>query len=265
MPVAFANPVVRDRQPIEPPPPQEPPTSENNGDDGEGGYRDWVTVATFWQPMDAQMARIRLVSEGIDCVLLDENLVATDWLYANAVGGIKVQVPAADSERAVMALQRPSADVEGPAALPYGGGPQIIPIAMFNDGGEAELAATVLAGHDIIAHVRTDAPMGDAADLFERFSLTVDAHDAARAAAFLRATPARSKLIDQDNDADLADDGIREDRVPNAPQCPTCGSMIVRRRFATRRSAALAILLLGFPLPFISRRWTCGSCGHEWM
>jgi hypothetical protein len=81
-----------------------PPGGPADGDDGGGGddhgdagrFR-WVTVATFWKPTDAHLARIHLENEGIDVVILDETLVATDWFMANAIGGIKLQVPEPDS------------------------------------------------------------------------------------------------------------------------------------------------------------------------
>ena len=82
---------------------------EDDGRGGDGDRGPWVTVATFWQPMDAHLARIKVESLDIDCVLLDEFLVATDWLYANAVGGIKLQVPAARADEAREALERPVA------------------------------------------------------------------------------------------------------------------------------------------------------------
>jgi hypothetical protein len=79
-------------------------------DDDDGGSNRWVTVATFWQSTEAHIARLKLESEEIDCVLIDENLVATDWLYANAVGGIKLRVPEEDAARARQILsERPPA------------------------------------------------------------------------------------------------------------------------------------------------------------
>ena len=77
--------------------PPEIPFDDNGGwgddDEEDDNPTRWVTVATFWQPTHAHIARLKLESEDIDCVIIDENLVATDWLYANAVGGIKLQVP----------------------------------------------------------------------------------------------------------------------------------------------------------------------------
>src|SRR5688572_8820799 len=84
-------------------PPQE--ANEDEGDEGEPVR--WVTVGAFWNASEAHLARLRVESEGIDCVLLDEFLVATDWLYANAAGGIKLQVPQAHAVRAGELLTRP--------------------------------------------------------------------------------------------------------------------------------------------------------------
>jgi hypothetical protein len=88
-------------------PPDLPP--EDFDDDGDGEPIRWETVATFWKSVDAHMARLKLESEDIDCMIIDENLVATDWLWANAVGGIKLQVPAPDVWRARALLERPAA------------------------------------------------------------------------------------------------------------------------------------------------------------
>ncbi|HEX5130944.1 MAG TPA: DUF2007 domain-containing protein [Candidatus Krumholzibacteria bacterium] len=61
---------------------------------------DWVTVASYSQPIEAHLARTKLESEGIPCVMGDENLVRVDWLLSNAVGGVKIMVPAWDVEQA---------------------------------------------------------------------------------------------------------------------------------------------------------------------
>jgi hypothetical protein len=63
---------------------------DGGGGDGSGGQ--WVTVATFWASEAAHVARLRLESHGVRCMILDEYLVATDWLLAQAAGGIKLQV-----------------------------------------------------------------------------------------------------------------------------------------------------------------------------
>lgn len=59
-----------------------------------------VTVATFQDAVAAALARNFLESEGVAACLLDETTVATDWLIAGAIGGIKLQVAPGDVERA---------------------------------------------------------------------------------------------------------------------------------------------------------------------
>lgn len=83
----------------------EPP--DEDGDDDRPVR--WVTVATFWQAPEAHIARLKLEAEDIECVITDENIVATDWLYALAVGGIKVRVPdgSADAACAILNLAAP--------------------------------------------------------------------------------------------------------------------------------------------------------------
>jgi len=65
----------------------------------------WIAVASFSQPVEAHLARTKLESEGIPCVVGDENLVRVDWLLSNAVGGVKLMVPVTELERAREALR----------------------------------------------------------------------------------------------------------------------------------------------------------------
>ncbi len=62
--------------------------------------REWVTIAAFSQPIEAHLARAKLESEGIACMVGDEYLVRVDWFLSNAIGGVKVMVPAWEVERA---------------------------------------------------------------------------------------------------------------------------------------------------------------------
>lgn len=82
-----------------PPPPAEPP-DDGDGDDGDGGPVRWVTIATFWLAPQAHIVRLRLESEDIPVLLLDENQSALGGFYANIIGGIKLQVPEEDEARA---------------------------------------------------------------------------------------------------------------------------------------------------------------------
>ncbi len=83
-----------------PPPADDGGSDDFDGDEPDGGSGDgsgdgspvrWVTVATFFNPTQAHLARLRLEAAGIDCVILDEHMAS--HVFALAVGGIKLQVP----------------------------------------------------------------------------------------------------------------------------------------------------------------------------
>ncbi|HEX2590086.1 MAG TPA: hypothetical protein VHL34_01240 [Rhizomicrobium sp.] len=59
-----------------------------------------MTVATFTEAWEAHMLRGRLEAEGVRASLAHELHVANNWPIATALGGVKVQVPAEDAQRA---------------------------------------------------------------------------------------------------------------------------------------------------------------------
>ncbi len=59
-----------------------------------------VTVGEYSFPLDAHLAKIRLEAEGIPVLLADEEIVSANWLYSNAVGGVKLKVRPDDEARA---------------------------------------------------------------------------------------------------------------------------------------------------------------------
>jgi hypothetical protein len=63
-----------------------------------------VTIATYFQHSEALLARMRLESSGIECILIDEHLCRIDWGLAPALGGIKLQVREEDAPRAAEIL-----------------------------------------------------------------------------------------------------------------------------------------------------------------
>ena len=83
---------------------------------------DFITVATFSQPHDAYLAKAKLESEGITCFVADEYFVTVNWLFSNAIGGVKLQVPKWESELARDVLRpRPQLIVvakEGDGSIP---------------------------------------------------------------------------------------------------------------------------------------------------
>lgn len=69
-----------------------------------------LPVATFVRPSEATAAKTALEAEGIRCFLKDENIISMDWLLGNAVGYVKLLVPAVDVERARALLDEPFDD-----------------------------------------------------------------------------------------------------------------------------------------------------------
>ena len=64
-----------------------------------------VTVATYDKLTDAHIALGRLAVEGIEAQLFDEQMVQMDWLYAIALGGIKLRVTRGDESAARKVLE----------------------------------------------------------------------------------------------------------------------------------------------------------------
>ena len=65
----------------------------------------FTTIAHYTDPIEAHLARGRLLSEGIDAHLGDEHLAAANWEWRLAVGGVKLRVADRDVERAKIVLQ----------------------------------------------------------------------------------------------------------------------------------------------------------------
>lgn len=72
-----------------------------------------ITVASFSKPEEAHLLRMRLEAGGVPAFVLDENMVQMDWMFSNAVGGVKVVIEEADAEAAREILEEPSADLPG--------------------------------------------------------------------------------------------------------------------------------------------------------
>ena len=60
-----------------------------------------VTVATFPEAIEAHIYRNRLETEGIPCVIADENVVSNQPWHSIAYGGVKLRVRAQDQEKAL--------------------------------------------------------------------------------------------------------------------------------------------------------------------
>jgi hypothetical protein len=52
-----------------------------------------VTIGRYSTPYEANMVKSQLESAGIPAFVADEYTVGMNWLYSNALGGVKVRVP----------------------------------------------------------------------------------------------------------------------------------------------------------------------------
>lgn len=62
-----------------------------------------VTIRIFDNYLKAELARIRLESEGIQCFILDANMAATNWFYS-IFNSIKLCVEQSDAQKALEIL-----------------------------------------------------------------------------------------------------------------------------------------------------------------
>jgi len=52
-----------------------------------------VTIASFSHAHEAHIALARLEADGIPAFIADEHTITMQWLYSNALGGVKINVP----------------------------------------------------------------------------------------------------------------------------------------------------------------------------
>lgn len=77
-------------------------------------------VATYSKPEEAHLAASVLEGNGVTVNVRDANTVGNYWLYSNAVGGVKIEVPEIEEEKAREVLNLP-ADQNGILVCPYCG------------------------------------------------------------------------------------------------------------------------------------------------
>jgi hypothetical protein len=65
-----------------------------------------ITIATYSFPYEAQIARANLEAEGIPAFIADEHTINMQWLFSNALGGIRLQVPSEFAEQAQEILEQ---------------------------------------------------------------------------------------------------------------------------------------------------------------
>src|SRR5690349_19261835 len=77
-------------------------------------FRDLVSIRTFWNLLEAELAKGFLEAAGIEAFLFDDNMVRLDWFNANALGGVKLRVDADKVEEANRILEENVSDEPSP-------------------------------------------------------------------------------------------------------------------------------------------------------
>ena len=77
-----------------------------------------VTVGSYTTVYEANLVKSRLEAFGIDARLMDAFTVNASWLWSNAVGGVKVQVPESSENEARLLLQTEPSDEQDVGRAP---------------------------------------------------------------------------------------------------------------------------------------------------
>jgi hypothetical protein len=76
--------------------------------------RKLLTLCRFRDMPKALLAKSVLESAGIECLLGDANIIRTDWLWSNLVGGVKLRVFEEDLEEASRLLEQNTLEGSAP-------------------------------------------------------------------------------------------------------------------------------------------------------
>ncbi|MCJ2163968.1 MULTISPECIES: DUF2007 domain-containing protein [unclassified Pseudodesulfovibrio] len=74
-----------------------------------------TTVFASFYAWEAHLAQHALEKNGIESYIIDAGMVSANWMYANAVGGVKLRVADRDADRARAILATTSVPKRQPA------------------------------------------------------------------------------------------------------------------------------------------------------
>jgi hypothetical protein len=90
-------------------------------------------VYSRFNPWEAQLVRHALEIEGIESFIDNDYILHANWLFSNAVGGVRVRVHGGDAERAGRIIR----EMDRPAEMPEGELPPHEPAGAESDEPEA--------------------------------------------------------------------------------------------------------------------------------
>ncbi|MCB1063278.1 MAG: DUF2007 domain-containing protein [Verrucomicrobiae bacterium] len=78
-----------------------------------------ITIASFSTSEEAYLLRSRLEASGIAAFVQDEHMIQMNWLYSNAIGGVRVQVfdQQGEEAREILRDERSQTVLESTATL----------------------------------------------------------------------------------------------------------------------------------------------------
>jgi hypothetical protein len=83
---------------------QDPPEEFPDADQAEPIFRNLITVRSYWNLLEAELAKGVLEAAGIECFLFDDNMLRMDWFNAIAIGGVKLRVDPQNVDEATRIL-----------------------------------------------------------------------------------------------------------------------------------------------------------------
>jgi hypothetical protein len=90
-----------------------PSQPDPDGPQDEVTLRQMVTIRSFSDVMQAWLAKSSLESAGVECCLVDDNMVRLDWGISILLGGVKLQVKPEDAEASLAMLDQPVPEEPG--------------------------------------------------------------------------------------------------------------------------------------------------------
>ncbi|GKX62091.1 Uncharacterised protein [Pragia fontium] len=113
-----------------------------------------VVVGRYSFPLEAQIAKSNLQAAGIRAYIADEHTINMQWLYSDALGGVRLMVAEQDAQEAEEILQQdfslsiaeteiPDSDVESDWICPACGSHNV---ALFTKGKKSAFVIFILLG-----------------------------------------------------------------------------------------------------------------------
>jgi len=147
-----------------------------------------TTIASYSFPYEAHIARAKLESEGIPAFVADEHTISMQWLYSNALGGVRLQVADNLRDAALKILNEEKTNIvtiEDPIEYTLEGinqvqlkediglsfssalrsflrqDPDVIMLGEIRDGETAQMAIrAALTGHLVLSTIHTNSAWG---------------------------------------------------------------------------------------------------------